>query len=98
MINRIFRVIRIILLISIPIILWILPADHFNEGVVVCPSKGLFDIECLGCGMTRAVQHAMHFEFEIAWSYNKLVVIALPLLFFYWLHLLRKWIKQLKEK
>ena len=32
--------------------------------------------------MTRAFQHIMHFDFRVAYDYNKLSVIVFPILFF----------------
>lgn len=45
-----------------PLALWALPADYFDEGESMCPSVQLFDVECWGCGSTRAVQHLHHAE------------------------------------
>ncbi|MDI9342367.1 MAG: DUF2752 domain-containing protein [Sediminibacterium sp.] len=44
----------------------------------------LFDTTCYGCGITRAVHHAIHFDFKTAYAYNKLVVVVLPLLIYVW--------------
>jgi hypothetical protein len=44
-----------------------------------------FDTECYGCGMTRAVMHFIHFNFTEAMTYNKLVILVLPLLILGWL-------------
>jgi hypothetical protein len=46
-----------------------------------------FDTECYGCGMTRAVMHFIHFNFTEAMTYNKLVILVLPLLILGWLKL-----------
>ena len=72
------------LLIATPFVLWILPSGFFDEGQVVCPSRLFFDIECLGCGMTRAVMHLHHFELEDAIFYNTGVVVFYPFLIFLW--------------
>lgn len=56
-----------------------LPADHFDVGQSVCLSVVLFDMECYACGMTRGIQHLLHFDFSEAWQYNKLSFIVLPL-------------------
>jgi hypothetical protein len=61
------------------ITLLILPADYFDYGPPMCLSVVLANVECYGCGMTRAVQHLLHFDFEAAAQYNKLSFIALPL-------------------
>lgn len=88
-------------LILLPVVLWILPADFFDHGKSVCLSVLLLDIECYGCGMTRAVQHLIHFDFAQAALYNKLSFIALPLLIIVWVQELiriRKKIKHLNSK
>ena len=73
-----------------PIVLWLLPASFFDKGQSLCLSVLLLNKECYGCGITRAIQHAIHFDFQTAWNYNKLVVIVAPILFFVWL----KWVKE----
>lgn len=60
------------------IVLLILPANYFDEGDSICVSVVLFDVECYGCGLTRAIQHLIHFEFQEAWEYNKLAFIIFP--------------------
>ena len=71
--------------------------DYFDYGEVMCPSKRFLDLECLGCGITRGIQHAMHFEFETAWYFNKLTFIVLPVAIVYWIYLLKKELKQIKN-
>ncbi len=72
--------ISIFILLSIAfIILLILPADYFDHGRATCVSVILFDMECYGCGMTRAIQHLLHLDFQSAWTYNKLSFIVFPL-------------------
>lgn len=63
----------------IGITLLILPASFFDEGQSVCLSVLFFDVQCYACGMTRAVQHLIHFDFATAASYNKLAFIVVPL-------------------
>ena len=73
------------LLLLEPIVLWLLPGDFFdNTGIEICPSKAIFNIECLGCGMTRAVMHMHHFEFSDAIFYNYGVVAIYPALVVVW--------------
>jgi len=50
----------------------------------MCLSQLLLHKECPGCGLTRGVMHAIHFDFEKAWGFNKLFVIVLPTLLFVW--------------
>jgi len=77
-------------LLLFPIVLWIMPSTFFDgpDGVVVCPSRLFFNIECYGCGMTRAITHLHHGELEDAVYYNFLspvVYIALVALWFVWM-------------
>lgn len=75
-----------IALIACPIVLWILPADFFdNSNLILCPSRLIFNIECWGCGMTRAIMHMHHFDFEGALFYNMGSVFVYPALFVVWL-------------
>jgi len=93
----IFLYLRLVAYFLIPIVLLILPADFFDDGQSLCPSILLLDIECLGCGMTRACMHFIHFEFTEAISYNLLVLIVFPLLALIWVMWFRNDLKRLKE-
>jgi len=87
--NRFHRVIFCGLLL-LPLVLIAMPANFFDDtGVVICLSRLVFDMECYACGLTRAVQHAMHLDFATAFAYNKLVVLVLPLLFGVWIKYLK---------
>jgi len=74
-----------VFVVFIPFVLLILPPNVFDSGPTICISKLITKIDCPGCGITRAIQHAIHFEFETAWKYNKLFVVIFPLLG--WLYL-----------
>ncbi len=76
----------LILLLASPVILWILPSDFFDaeDGIKLCMSQILFDAECWGCGMTRAVMHLHHFELADAIYYNMGVVVVYPALIVVW--------------
>jgi hypothetical protein len=74
-----------IFIVVLPFFLLILPPDFFDQGQSICISKALLNMECYGCGMTRAVMHFIHFDFATAWSFNKLVFLIVPLLFPIWL-------------
>lgn len=83
---RLLTRIWITLLLLVPLILWILPGDAFDHHpeIVLCPSKLFFDVECLGCGMTRAVMHAHHFQWPEALYYNYGVMAIYPALIAAW--------------
>jgi Protein of unknown function (DUF2752) len=76
---------------AIPLLLWIVPADYFDYGTSICPSQVLLHKECPGCGLTRAVQHAMHLDLVSAWHFNKLVVIIFPIMIMLYFHVIGKY-------
>lgn len=61
------------------IVLLILPANYFDTGRATCLSVIFFEMECYGCGMTRAIQHLIHLDFKEAYEFNKLSFIVFPL-------------------
>ena len=76
-----FRIkVEISLILILPIVLLVLPADFFDSGQSVCLFVLLFKMECYACGMTRACMHLIHFEFVDAYFYNPLAFIVVPLL------------------
>ncbi|MCE2790296.1 MAG: DUF2752 domain-containing protein [Saprospiraceae bacterium] len=74
-----------VLITALPFFLLLLPADYFDRGQSICLSKALLNMECYGCGMTRAVMHMIHFDFAGAWAFNKISFIVVPLLVPLWL-------------
>jgi hypothetical protein len=71
-------------LVVLPLILIFLPANYFDVGTSICPSKSFLNIDCLGCGITKAIQHLVHFEFQIAWDYNKFSFVVIPFFTYVW--------------
>ena len=69
-------------LLLLPIVLIILPADFFDYGKSICLSVLLFHQKCFACGITRGIQHLIHFDFKAASSFNSLSFIVLPILIF----------------
>lgn len=67
-----------------PAVLLLLPADFFDYGPALCPSRLLLNVECPGCGLTRATQHLIHAEWHTALEYNPIVVITTPILIWLW--------------
>lgn len=86
----------LVALLVFPVVLWMLPADFFDHtGIEICPSKLFFNIECFGCGMTRAVMHMHHFQLSDAMYFNFGVVVAYPALVVIWILWVRKaWYRQ----
>lgn len=83
--NKNFQRVWLAALLITPIVLWILPGDFFDDSeVITCASRLLFDMECWGCGMTRAVMHFHHFQFEDAVFYNAGVLFIYPFLIWLW--------------
>jgi hypothetical protein len=79
---------------ALPLFLLIMPADYFDYGRALCPSKRFLNLECPGCGLTRAVQHAIHFQFEEAWNLNRGILIVLPSLIVLYVHILGRLLKK----
>ncbi len=92
-----WNLIKLIIWVSIPFVLWILPSNFFDQGESLCLSQVLLDKECPGCGITRSVQHAIHFNFETSWRFNKLVVIVLPFLVYIWYKVARNLFLEIKN-
>jgi hypothetical protein len=68
----------------VPVVLLILPADFFDNGQTVCLSVLLFNFECYACGMSSAVMHLIHAEFEMAFAYNMGSFVVFPFLCILW--------------
>jgi hypothetical protein len=67
-----------------PALLFLLPLEWLKHQHSICLFKNLTGHECYGCGITRAVLSAIHFQFADALQYNKLFLIVLPLLIYIW--------------
>lgn len=76
------------------VLLLILPADYFDNGRATCVSVIIFNKKCYGCGMTRAIQHLIHFDFKEAYHFNWLSFIVLPLSIFMILWEIKKMLKR----
>ncbi len=73
------------ILISVPLTLWNLPIEFFDTGksISLFALLGVEDY-VYSTGMTRAVMHLMHLDFEGAKEFNILSFAVLPLLFVIW--------------
>ena len=88
---------KLISWISIPFVLLLLPVNFFDSGKSLCLSQLLLSQECPGCGITRGVQHAIHFDFKVAWEHNKLTVVVLPILIGFWINTIFNLFKKIKN-
>jgi len=79
-----FSTIKGIGLCIIPFALYFVPLNYLKKQNTICLFKNLFDFECWGCGITKAVISTVQFQFADAFTYNKLVVVVFPLLFYLW--------------
>lgn len=90
--KKYFKIAGLIIWLALPFFLLFLPANQFDQGEVFCPSKRFLNVDCPGCGLTRATQHVIHFDFAAAWHFNKLIVIVFPVLVMVYIHVLGKFI------
>ena len=67
-----------------------LPKEYFDKGESLCLSKRLLDMECLGCGLTRATMYLIHGDWREEIYYNPLALLTTPIMFFYLLIFLKK--------
>jgi Protein of unknown function (DUF2752) len=84
--NKVLRWAGLTIWLALPVVLLILPANHFDNGQSICPSQLLLKKDCPGCGLTRSVQHSLHFDFIAAWNYNKLIIVVFPVLIMFYIH------------
>lgn len=93
-----FRLLYLFGLLVTPIVLVSLPATYFDYGQTKCLSVIFFHQECYGCGMTRAIQHLIHFDIERALQLNKIAFIVLAVLIYLWVSEILKTTKKIKHK
>jgi hypothetical protein len=70
---------RLFLLRSSFLLLAALPIELIARGQGLCFFKNIFGVECLGCGMTRAMSSLLYAEMAAALAYNKPMMVF-PLL------------------
>lgn len=89
--------IKFLLLLIIPIIIYVIPVSNIEKNPVPCISRMLFDIECRGCGITRATINLIHFNINKAIEYNSSVLIVLPILILVYCKLIIKQFNNYKK-
>ena len=83
--------------IVLPAMLYFIPVEWLNQQHSICLFKNLFDIECYGCGITKAVIASIQLDFVRAFNYNKLIIIVMPLMIYLWVKEIVKSVKTLKN-
>jgi hypothetical protein len=80
-----FNTLWLLLLLAVPLVLWLLPSVTFDDtGFELCPIKAVSGYDCPGCGMTRAVMHMHHGEWETAMDFNYGIAFIYPGLIYFW--------------
>ena len=83
--QTIIRAITVGAFILAPVLIGLISLDWVESGPTLCLHKRFTGLDCLGCGMTRAIVALLHGQFTEAIAYNKGVVLAGPALGFFWL-------------
>jgi hypothetical protein len=82
--NKLSHIFLTVGILLVPVVLYLIPLEWIQSQHSVCLYKNITGNECIGCGMTRAILSAIHFQFENAYYFNKLVIIVCPLLIYIW--------------
>jgi len=64
----------------LPFLLSMVSLDELERKRSICLFKNLFEVECCGCGLTKAVIAITQLDFVRAFEYNKLIVVVMPLI------------------
>ncbi|MEN3041421.1 MAG: DUF2752 domain-containing protein [Bacteroidia bacterium] len=83
--NKLIELSLRIAFLLLPGILLLLPADFFDTGRSICIFKNLTGMDCPGCGLTRATQHLLHWDWQKAMQYNPLVIVTSLILGWIWI-------------
>jgi len=87
---------RTSILLTIPLAIILLPKSMIFDGQTICLYKNLFEVNCLGCGITRAIFLVFEGEIFGAYRLNPGVLIVFPILVSLWVGLIYKEIKSLR--
>tara|TARA_R110002050_G_scaffold300786_1_gene472681 strand:- start:19760 stop:20074 length:315 start_codon:yes stop_codon:yes gene_type:complete len=87
--HKVWKTVKVIVLIALPIVLIILPSTYFDEGKSIS-IFAFFGVEDLvySTGMTRGIMHLIHLDFQKAIKFNRLSFVVLPLLIILWTKIL----------
>lgn len=88
---------KLFLLLLIPIIIYLVPLSYI-ENRSFCLFYNLFEIECFGCGFTRAFFNMTRLNFIQSIKYNKMILFLGPLFLLAYFYELNHIIKLIKHK
>ncbi len=89
-------IVETLVLILVPLILILLPANYFDNGQSLCLSVQLFNKECFGCGITKSIMHLIHLDFRESFYHNPLGIIVSAIIGFIIIKRIRNNIIQLR--
>jgi hypothetical protein len=91
------QICKLCVLFLLPFLLSMVSLDVLESKHSICLFKNLFGIECYGCGITKAVIATIQLDFIRAFNYNKLIIIVMPLIVYFWVKEIVKGVKIQKK-
>jgi hypothetical protein len=61
-------------------IFYFIPKIYLGDTFPICVYRIILSKKCIGCGTTRAVWSILHFNFNDAYEYNKMIIITFPII------------------
>jgi hypothetical protein len=71
---------KLFFVIILGIIFFSIPKIYLGDTFPICLYRIILNKKCIGCGTVRAVWSILHFKFNEAYEYNKMIIITFPLL------------------
>jgi len=87
-----------IFFISIPVLTFNLNNYNLELTPTICIMKNLFNMDCIGCGSTKAIIAFVNGNFNQGINYNFNVIFTLPILIYIWINQIIKLFKILINK
>ena len=87
---------RVFILVTIPLAIILMPKSIIFDGSTICLFKNIFGINCLGCGMTRAIFLVFEGNIITACQLNLRVLVVFPILVALWTELIYKQINSFR--
>lgn len=79
------EILFLLVYLAVPMALYFVPIDWLNKQPPTCLFRNIFDFHCYGCGITRAIISGVQLDFQGAITYNRMIIVVFPLLFYVWL-------------